>query len=166
MSAVAADVIFDRSMPSPARIAHAILEGFNRHYRLFRYVAQQAKSFYENGDWQRMRERARERIDFYDQRVLEAVARIEREFDLASLDDAERDALWQAVKQHYVTLLAEHRQPECAETFFNSVCTKLLHREYYRNQFLFVRPGVATEYMRPLCLRSSRDPGGSLRQFV
>ena len=171
MSAVAADVIFDRSMPSPARIAHAILEGFNRHYRLFRYVAQQAKSFYENGDWQRMRERARERIDFYDQRVLEAVARIEREFDLASLDDAERDALWQAVKQHYVTLLAEHRQPECAETFFNSVCTKLLHREYYRNQFLFVRPGVATEYMDsdPPSFRSYYPASGlrkTLRQIV
>ncbi len=147
MSAVVTDVVFDRSMPSPARIAHAILEGFNRHYRLFRYVAQQAKSMYENADWQRMRTRARERIDFYDQRVLEAVARIEREFDLASLQEAERDALWQAVKQSYVALLAEHRQPECAETFFNSVCTKLLHREYFRNQFLFVRPGVATDYM-------------------
>jgi isocitrate dehydrogenase kinase/phosphatase len=44
-------------------------------------------------------------------------------------------------------LLADHRQPECAETFFNSVCTKLLHREYFRNKFLFVRPGVSTEHM-------------------
>jgi isocitrate dehydrogenase kinase/phosphatase len=147
MSAVATDVLFDRSMPSPARIAQAILDGFNRHYRRFRYVAQQAKQLYENGEWQTMRTRARERIDFYDQRVLEAVARIEREFDLQSLTDAERDALWQAVKQQYVRLLAEHRQPECAETFFNSVCTKLLHREYFRNQFIFVRPGVATDYM-------------------
>jgi isocitrate dehydrogenase kinase/phosphatase len=166
-----ADIVFDRSMPSPARIAEAILEGFNRHYRLFRYVAQQAKSMYENSDWQRMRERARERIDFYDQRVLEAVAHIEREFDLASLDEAERDALWQAVKQHYVTLLAEHRQPECAETFFNSVCTKLLHREYFRNQFLFVRPGVATDYMDsdPPSYRSYYPARGlrrTLRQIV
>jgi isocitrate dehydrogenase kinase/phosphatase len=148
MSAVvAADVLFDRSMPSPARIAQAILDGFNRHYRRFRYVAQQAKQLYENGDWQTMRARARERIDFYDVRVLEAVQRIEREFDLVSLTDIERDALWQAVKQQFIGLLTEHRQPECAETFFNSVCTKLLHRDYFRNQFLFVRPGVATDYM-------------------
>jgi isocitrate dehydrogenase kinase/phosphatase len=140
-------VSFDRSMPSPAGIARAILEGFNRHYRRFRYVAQQAKQLYENRDWHTMRERARERIDFYDQRVLDAVGRIEREFDLASLTDSERDALWQAVKQHYVALLANHRQPECAETFFNSVCAKLLHRDYFRNQFIFVRPGVATDYM-------------------
>ncbi len=138
---------FDRSMPQPDAIARAILEGFNKHYSLFRYVAQQAKSRFEHGDWQTMRESARQRIDFYDQRVLEAVTRIERNFDLQALEDEERDILWQAVKMHFVALLADHRQPECAETFFNSVCTKLLHREYFRNQFLFVRPGVSTEHM-------------------
>ena len=105
------------------------------------------KSLYENGDWHTMRERARERIDFYDQRVLEAVAIIERDFDLDALSDTERDALWQAVKQSYTAQLTDHRQPECAETFFNSVCTKLLHRDYFHNSFIFVRPGVATEYM-------------------
>ncbi|HYM47278.1 MAG TPA: isocitrate dehydrogenase kinase/phosphatase AceK regulatory subunit, partial [Burkholderiaceae bacterium] len=143
-----ADAIsFDRSMPSPSAIARAILDGFDNHYRRFRYVAQQAKALYENGNWHTMRERARERIDFYDSRVLEAAAIIERDFDLDSLTDAERDALWQTVKQNFVALLADHRQPECAETFFNSVCTKLLHRDYFRNRFIFVRPGVATEYM-------------------
>ncbi len=138
---------FDRSMPQPAKIAEAILEGFNRHYRLFRQVAQQAKARFEAADWRGMRESAAQRIDFYDERVLEATARVERDFDLGALTDEERDALWQAVKSSYVALLADHRQPECAETFFNSVCTKLLHRAYYRNAFLFVRPGVATDYM-------------------
>ena len=64
-----------------------------------------------------------------------STASIERNFDLDSLTDAERDALWQAVKQSFVALLADHRQPECAETFFNSVCTKLLHRDYFHNRF-------------------------------
>jgi len=137
----------DHSLPSPARIARAILDGFDRHYRLFRYVAQQAKQRFENGDWQGMRDSASERIAFYDQRVQEAFERINADFDLASMADAERDALWQTVKQHYVALLSDHRQPECAETFFNSVCAKLLHRDYFRNSFIFVRPGVATDYM-------------------
>src|ERR1700756_2841107 len=90
---------FDRSMPQPAAIAHAILEGFDLHYSRFRYVAQQAKARFETGDWHGMRAAARDRIDFYDQRVREAVGRIERDFDLDSLSDGERDALWQAVKQ-------------------------------------------------------------------
>ena len=138
---------FDHSMPAPAKIARAILDGFDRHYRLFRYVAQQAKGRFEAGDWFGMRDAAAQRIDFYDQRVLEACERIERDFDLRSLTDDERDAVWQAVKSSFVAQLAEHRQPECAETFFNSVCTKLLQRDYFRNTFLFVRPGVATDYM-------------------
>ncbi|HEX4583884.1 MAG TPA: bifunctional isocitrate dehydrogenase kinase/phosphatase [Burkholderiaceae bacterium] len=134
-------------MPQPAAIAHAILEGFDLHYRRFRYVAQQAKARFETGDWHGMRASARERIDFYDRRVLDAVDRIQRDFDLESLSDHERDALWQAVKQQYVAALARHRQPECAETFFNSVCAKLLNRLYFNNAFIFVRPGVATDYM-------------------
>jgi isocitrate dehydrogenase kinase/phosphatase len=138
---------FDRSMPQPAAIARAILEGFNLHYGRFRYVAQQAKARFESGDWHGIRRAARDRIDFYDQRVLDALARIERDFDLASLSDPERDSLWQSVKQQYVAALAQHRQPECAETFFNTVCTKVLNRLYFNNAFIFVRPGVATDYM-------------------
>jgi isocitrate dehydrogenase kinase/phosphatase len=138
---------FDHSMPQPAAIAQAILEGFDLHYRRFRYVAQQAKARFEAGDWHGLRSAARERIDFYDRRVLDAVERIQRDFDLDSLSSEERDALWQAVRQQYVTALARHRQPECAETFFNTVCTKLLNRHYFNNAFIFVRPGVATDYM-------------------
>jgi isocitrate dehydrogenase kinase/phosphatase len=138
---------FDRSMPQPAAIAHAILEGFDLHYQAFRYVAQQAKARFERGDWHGIRAAARDRIDFYDRRVLDAVARIGRDFDLDSLSEEERDALWRAVRQQYVAALARHRQPECAETFFNSVCTKLLNRLYFNNAFIFVRPGVATDYM-------------------
>jgi isocitrate dehydrogenase kinase/phosphatase len=157
--------VFDRSMPQPAAIARAIREGFDRHYRLFRYVAQQAKGRFENGNWPALRDAARDRIAFYDQRVLETVEAVESQFDLASLTDDERDALWRAVKQRFVTLLAAHRQPECAETFFNSVCIKLLRRDYFRNSFIFVRPGVATDHMDsdPPSFRSYYPAGGALR---
>ncbi len=159
------DARFDHSMPQPRAIARAILDGFDLHYRRFRFVAQQAKSRFERGDWLGMRDSARERIDYYDQRVLDAVARIEQGFDLECLGDAERDRLWQAVKQQFISLLAEHRQPECAETFFNSVCTKLLHRIYFRNAFIFVRPGVATDYMDsdPPSIRSYYPATSGLR---
>ncbi len=44
-------------------IAEAILAGFDRHYGLFRYNAQQAKTQYELGRWHTIRRLARERID-------------------------------------------------------------------------------------------------------
>ena len=55
--------------------------------------------------------------------------------------------VWQQVKLHYIGLLIEHHQPECAETFFNSVTPKILHRSYFRNDFIFVRPAISTEYI-------------------
>jgi isocitrate dehydrogenase kinase/phosphatase len=75
--------------------------------------------------------------------VHETVERLQRDFDTASLPDA----LWQEIKLQYVGLLTNHRQPELAETFFNSVSCRILRRTYYHNDFMFVRPAVSTEYM-------------------
>jgi isocitrate dehydrogenase kinase/phosphatase len=86
----------------------------------------------------------RDRIDFYDRRVLETAERVAREFRAAGLD---RDALWGEVKLHFIGLLIDHKQPECAETFFNSVLVKILHRVYFHNRFIFVRPAISTEYI-------------------
>jgi isocitrate dehydrogenase kinase/phosphatase len=133
-----------RAADPTGAIAQAILAGFDRHYGLFRYNAQQAKSRYEAADWHAIRQLARERIAFYDERVREAVERIEREFNA---NDLAADRNWARVKQHYVALLAEHRQPELAETFFNSVCAKLLHRTYFHNDFIFIRPATSTDYL-------------------
>src|SRR5687767_402589 len=86
---------------------------------------------------------ARERIQMYDQRVQEGVDAL-----LESYPEAERDeTLWPAIKLAYIGLLHEHRQPECAETFYNSVACQVLHRRYYRNEFIFWRPAVATEHL-------------------
>ena len=55
--------------------------------------------------------------------------------------------VWQQVKLHYIGLLIDHYQPECAETFFNSVTTKILHRSYFHNDFIFVRSAVSTDHL-------------------
>ena len=138
----------DRSADRPAAVAQAILAGFDRHFGLTRYIAQQAKARYERGDWHGIRRLARDRIAFYDQRVHEAVERLESEFALGQRGQRMADDwLWPRVKRNYVALLADHRQPELAETFFNSVCCNILHRSYFHNGFIFVRPGVSTEYL-------------------
>jgi isocitrate dehydrogenase kinase/phosphatase len=124
-------------------IAHAMLDGFDKHYRLFRGTSARAKQRYEQRDWHGQQRAQRERIEFYDQRVHEAVARLRTEF---SVDGLSMDS-WQQAKLHYIGLLTDHHQPELAETFFNSVTAKLLHRSYFRNDFIFVRPAVSTEYI-------------------
>ena len=57
------------------------------------------------------------------------------------------DAIWQQAKLHYIGLLDQHKQPELAETFFNSVFCRILHRTYFHNDFIFVRPAISTEYI-------------------
>jgi isocitrate dehydrogenase kinase/phosphatase len=124
-------------------VARAILAGFDKHYQLFREAAREAKRHFECARWDDMHALSRERIELYDRRVQATVEAV-----LARFPEAETDeALWPAIKLAYIPLLHEHRQPECAETFYNSVACAVLHRRYYRNEFIFWRPAVATEHL-------------------
>jgi isocitrate dehydrogenase kinase/phosphatase len=124
-------------------IARAMMDGFNRHYRLFRTESARAKHRFETSDWHGQQRAQRERIEFYDLRVKECSNRLEREFKAGEL----AMDVWQQTKLHYIGLLVDHHQPELAETFFNSVTCKILHRSYFQNDFIFVRPAVSTEYI-------------------
>jgi isocitrate dehydrogenase kinase/phosphatase len=124
-------------------IAKAMMDGFNRHYRLFRTESARAKHRFETADWHGQQRAQRERIEFYDLRVRECSKRLEREFKAGE----QPMDIWQQIKLHYIGLLVNHHQPELAETFFNSVTTKILHRSYFQNDFIFVRPAVSTEYI-------------------
>ncbi|WP_295852341.1 bifunctional isocitrate dehydrogenase kinase/phosphatase [uncultured Xylophilus sp.] len=137
--------MFPARLDSPLAyaIAGAMIDGFDRHYRLFRAASAGAKARFEAADWHGQQKAQRERIAFYDQRVQETVARLEQKLQ-AGRQPME---VWQQAKLHYIGLLVGHRQPELAETFFNSVTTKILHRTHFQNDFIFVRPAVSTEYI-------------------
>ena len=135
--------LHERRSSLPQDVARCILAGFDKHYRLFRAAAIKAKELYELADWAEMRSLARARIQMYDLRVEEAVRALLDRFPEAEVDEA----LWPAIKLAYIGLLHEHRQPECAETFYNSVACAVLHRRHYHNEFIFWRPAVATEHL-------------------
>jgi len=124
-------------------IARAMLDGFDRHYRLFRQASAEAKARFEAADWHGQQAAQAQRIAYYETRVAEATERLQNEFEAATLPME----VWQQVKLHYIGLLINHYQPECAETFFNSVTTKILHRSYFHNDFIFVRSAVSTDHL-------------------
>jgi isocitrate dehydrogenase kinase/phosphatase len=145
-----------------AEVARTILAGFDKHYRLFREAAREAKRHFEAARWDDLHALARERIELYDRRVQEAVDGVRARFPEAETDES----LWPAIKLAYIPLLHEHRQPECAETFYNSVACAVLHRRYYRNEFIFWRPAVATEHLEgeePAYRSYYPRPGAGLR---
>ncbi|MBK1680114.1 bifunctional isocitrate dehydrogenase kinase/phosphatase [Rhodocyclus tenuis] len=124
-------------------MAAVMIDGFNRHYRLIREYAREAKALYEAADWKGAQHGVRERIRSYDDRVHETLGQLREILGGETLDD---DG-WQQLKFYYIGHLINHKQPELAETFFNSVCGKLLDRSYYNNDYIFARPAASTEYI-------------------
>jgi isocitrate dehydrogenase kinase/phosphatase len=141
------------------RIAAELLDGFNRHYTLFRATSAQAKHAFDEGDWAGVQRLVKQRIRFYDDRVLEYVDRVQTEAAAAD------DAVWQQAKLLYVGLLIDHKRPELAETFFNSVTTRVLRRTYIHDDLMFMRAAVSTEYIPsdPPTYRSYYPSGPGLR---
>jgi len=125
------------------RIAQTLIEGFDKHYRLFRTSSAAAKTLFEQGDWPAVQRAVRERIQYYDERVGETVETLGA-WPEATTGDA---AVWRQAKLYYIGLLTDHAQPELAETFFNSVFCRIRHRNYFHNEFIFVRPALSTEYI-------------------
>ncbi|MBV8649200.1 bifunctional isocitrate dehydrogenase kinase/phosphatase [Paludibacterium sp.] len=154
--------------PVARDIAQAMIDGFDKHYRLFRECSQSAKTRFDEADWQGIQKTIRDRIQFYDQRVRETVALLHRDFHAELLDNE----IWQQAKLYFIGLLCNHKRPELAETFFNSVFTRILHRDYFNNDFIFLRPAISTEYIEatPPAYRSyypaSQGLQPTLRQVV
>lgn len=127
-------------MSNAQTIAAAVLAGFNKHYTLFRAKSSAAKALFDAGDWHGIQQLGTDRIQMYDERVDETVS-------LLRQTAAVQDHAWAEAKREYIALLINHPQPELAETFFNSVSTKLLDKRYYNNEHLFLKPATSTEYI-------------------
>src|SRR6185436_2372404 len=78
----------DAHDPTPAgetaqRIAAVMIEGFDRHYRLFRETSAEAKHRFEIAAWPEAQQAVRERIRYYDERVEECVQRLRKQLEAA-----------------------------------------------------------------------------------
>ena len=124
-------------------IASTILTGFNRHFSIFSKITKGARQRFENADWEAERVASRKRITFYDARVKDATQFLEKQFDMSEFNGV----LWFDVKREFIHLIQNHHQPELAETFYNSVFCALFHRDYFGNDYIFVRSVVSTEFI-------------------
>ena len=124
-------------------VAQTILDGFNRHYSLFRQFSREGKECFEHADWVRAAQVNRERIQGYERRVRETVEKIHTTYPEA----AEHSEIWPRIKIVFIGKLMNHMQAECAETFYNSVACRVLHRDYYKSEYIFWRPAISTQYL-------------------
>ncbi len=130
-------------MSNTKNIAEAILKGFDNHYRIFSEITQGAQQRFENADWKAERKNSRQRIQFYDSRVDEAITTLEESYELHPFESND----WAGVKSQFILLLQDHPQSELAETFYNSLFCRVFKREFYTNTYIFIRSSVSTEYV-------------------
>jgi isocitrate dehydrogenase kinase/phosphatase len=131
------------NMDAWSGVAQAILDGFNRHYKLFRQYSREGRECFEHADWVRAAQVNRERIQGYERRVQETVDKIHNVYPEA----ASQSEIWPRIKIVFIGKLMNHLQAECAETFYNSVACRVLHRDYYKSEYIFWRPAISTEYL-------------------
>ncbi len=132
-----------RDTDAADQIAQLLVAGFDENYRLFRQISAQAKKRFEAADWAAVGKAVKERIQLEDEQVDRTSDELRAAIHEYPLDAAG----WRRAKLHFVELLVDHKQPELAETFFNSVSTRALGRTYVRNELMFLRAALSTEYI-------------------
>jgi len=149
---------------NPLAIAQTILAGFDKHYHVFREFSDEAMVCFEHADWARSGVASKERILGYTARVTETVSQLNRDFPGAS----EHAEWWPEIKMAFIALLMNHLQSECAETYYNSVACRVLHRDYYNNSNIFWRPALSTQYLHGAnqTYRSYYPPTHGLRRCL
>ena len=124
-------------------IAEAILDGFDRHYRLFREITAGAQRASRTPTGRRCSPRPTSASTSTTGGSARPSPYCGANFDCATADDR----LWRRVKVEYLRLLPQHHQPELAETYYNSVFCRLFDRRYYNNANIFVWPALSTEHL-------------------
>ncbi len=120
--------------------AKKILLGFETHYNNFLKASVQAKSRFDQCQWQKLVEDYKARLYFYDRQVKQFCAGLRKEINTELFDKQ----IWIDTKLAYINLTSQHNQPELAETFYNSVFCLLFDKRFYKNNFIFVHPGIST----------------------
>ncbi|CDF85367.1 Isocitrate dehydrogenase kinase/phosphatase [Pseudomonas knackmussii B13] len=134
---------------SHALIAQAILQGFDDYREGFRQITDGAPARFEQAQWQEIQHASAARINLYEEKVGETVARLTREFAAADLQDVER---WPLIKSAYIGLIDPRNDDELAETWFNSIFCGLFSHDNISDGTMFVHT------TRPSLRPHARDP--------
>ena len=132
-----------------AQIAQTILDGFDVYRERFKQITDGAQARFEQAQWQEIQRTSAERIDLYEEKVAETVARVGSRFSPAELLDVER---WPLIKSAYIALIDPRNDDELAETWFNSIFCGLFSHDNISDGTMFVHT------TRPSLRPHARDP--------
>ncbi|GAA4880696.1 bifunctional isocitrate dehydrogenase kinase/phosphatase [Ferrimonas pelagia] len=119
---------------SPTQLAYKILAGFDKHLRLYNRITLAAKDRFARADWQAVQAAQKERITLYSEQIDLQTLTLIQQLDKPVISTQ----LWRDTKAAYSHLLQGHPQAELAETFFNSVFSRLFQHRGLDNQHLYL----------------------------
>ncbi|CAM3348014.1 bifunctional isocitrate dehydrogenase kinase/phosphatase [Halomonas lysinitropha] len=119
----------------PYHLAATVLHGFDEYRSRFKQITADASRRFRDAAWREAQKASAERIDLYDEKVQETLARLRRTFDSDLLTGFE---CWREARQHYAELIDQRLDYELAETFFNSIFCSLFHHRHIHNDWMFV----------------------------
>ena len=142
-------------------IAKKILGGFEQHYRNIKRASVEAKRCFEEREWEKIEKDSKLRLNFYDKKVNAFCKKLSVDLNLKKQSvygakvvmhrqtdlDKFNSEFWKNTKLAYIELITQHKQPELAETFYNSVFCRLFSRSFYNNQYIFTKPCVSLSYI-------------------
>ena len=140
-------------------IAKKILLGFEHHYQNIKSASIEAKRCFEEKEWEKIENDSKLRLNFYDEQVdvfcknlsselkKQTLYGAKAEFNETQKMDKFNSDFWKNTKHVYIELITAHKQPELAETFYNSVFCRIFSRSFYNNQYIFTKPCVSLNYI-------------------
>ena len=134
-------------------VISTILEGFRSYLSRFQDITQGAKYRFEERDWAGIQADSQQRIRLYKSQVASAVRKVKR------IMRAESGNLgfWYTFRRAYERQLQEEPARELAETFYNSICRKVIGQMGAHKDLMFVSS--------PFTSISERVPKANIHRF-
>lgn len=106
--------------------AQTIFDGFNDYQAQFQDITRRAKVRFEQRDWHGMQADAVERLELHNKQVQQVGSEISQLLG----DRVGKKLVWTSAKAVYSGLIADHKNWELAETFFNSVTRRVFPSDF------------------------------------
>lgn len=126
-------------MRDAAALAKLIGEAFADYHAQFAWITQRARRRFEQRHWNAARADAVERIALYDACVDQCRMRLQAVLGQRAFDRA----LWQAIRDHYATLIQSQIDCELYKTFYNTLSRRFFRTRGVDAQVEFVALDIA-----------------------
>ncbi len=116
-------------------VGRQLTEGYLAYLAEFRAITARAKTRFANQDWHGIQADHKRRLNLYKQQVAKIARQVKRTLQATFHDEA----LWCQLKELYRAFSELQPSTEIAQTFYNSICRKVLNDIGADDRFMFVR---------------------------